>query len=251
MKNGIHTKFIRTPIFGILEDCVNATKGIGDGIDSYPLCEYIMQTTFLKMTGASEQKLKCILWEIATNDFEFRYDFLKPQNNYGECSSIKDKQKVFKELIKEINKLSRESNVIKDLFSNNVKDVIKNKATKEICDLLKDSIITKWQERMFLRFTREYNNFLKTSFFCNYDDKKNNLSLIEQSLNFESIVFDQRNRCAHNLISYQTNLPRLSVLVDKNYDYQNYFFRFSILVLLDEIFIKMYSTYLELLEKNV
>lgn len=249
MKDGIHTKFILTPISEILKDCVCATKGIGDGIGSYPLCEYIMQTTFLKMTGASEQKLKCILWELATNDFEFRYDFLKPQNNYGECSSIKDKQKVFKELIKEINKLSRESNVIKDLFSNNVKDNIKNKATKEICDLLKDSIITKWQEKMFLLFTRKYNNFLQTSSFCNYNND-GNLSLIEQSLNFESIVYNQRNRCAHNLISYQTNLPRLSVLVDKNYDYQNYFFRFSILVLLDEIFMKMYSKYLELLEKN-
>ena len=53
MVNAKHTKFILTPIFEILKDCVNATKGIGIGIETYPLCEYIMQTTFLKMTGAS------------------------------------------------------------------------------------------------------------------------------------------------------------------------------------------------------
>lgn len=29
MEYGKHTKFILTPIFDILEDCVNATKGIG------------------------------------------------------------------------------------------------------------------------------------------------------------------------------------------------------------------------------
>ena len=91
MVNAKHAKFILTPIFEILKDCVNATKGIGIGIETYPLCEYIMQTTFLKMTGASEQKLKCILWEIATNDFHFRYEFLK--TSYGECSNIKEKNR--------------------------------------------------------------------------------------------------------------------------------------------------------------
>ena len=182
MVNAKHTKFILTPIFEILKDCVNATKGIGIGIETYPLCEYIMQTTFLKMTGASEQKLKCILWEIATNDFHFRYEFLK--TSYGECS--------------------------KKLFD--------------------------------------------TSHFCNYAcDKQGNenISLIENSIVFEHIVYDQRNRCAHNLRSYQNNLPDFKILVSNEYDYENYFFRFSILVLLDEIFMKMYSEYFELLTVNI
>ena len=85
MKCGKHTKFIFTPVSEILKDCVNATKGLSMGVETYPLCDYIMQTTFLKMTGASEQKLKCILWEIATNDFEFRYDFLSSKTSY--CSA--------------------------------------------------------------------------------------------------------------------------------------------------------------------
>ena len=88
MGYGKHTKFILTPVFEILKDCVNATKGIGTGIETYPLCDYIMQTTFLKMTGASEQKLKCILWEIATNDYTFRYEFLRPQTNWLRFTSL-------------------------------------------------------------------------------------------------------------------------------------------------------------------
>jgi hypothetical protein len=59
------------------------------------------------------------------------------------------------------------------------------------------------------------------------------------------------NRCAHNLKSYQANLPDLSVLISKDYDYQNYFFHFLILVLLDEIFMKMYREYLDLLKNKM
>lgn len=251
MRNGMHTKFILTPIFEILEDCINATKGIGDGIGSYPLCEYIMQTTFLKMTGASEQKLKCILWELATNNFEFRYDFLKNPQKYGEYSSFDQKKNVFKDLKEEIKRLCTSGDDLENIFDNKEKVKIKEMATKKIIDLFENSNIAKWQEKRFLLFTKKSNNFLTTSSFCNYDKKDGNLNLIEQSLNFENIVYQHRNRCAHNLTSYQTNLPRLSVLIDKNYDYQNYFFRFSILVLLDEIFMKMYKTYLDLLEKNI
>lgn len=248
MKNGIHTKFILTPIFEILKDCVNATKGIRDGFGSYPLCEYIMQTTFLKMTGASEQKLKCILWELATNDFEFRYEFLKPQKNYGECSSFDQKKSVFVDLKKEIKRLSTSSDVLKNIFDNSEKTKIKGEATKRISDLFENSNISKWQEREFNFFVKNSDSFLAETFFCNIENET--ISFYEKSSAFENIVFRHRNRCAHNLKSYQENLPKLSVLVDKDYDYQNYFFRFSILVLLDEIFMKMYSKYLDLLETN-
>jgi hypothetical protein len=32
-----------------------------------------MQSIFIKMTGFQEQKLKCIVWELATDDYEYRY----------------------------------------------------------------------------------------------------------------------------------------------------------------------------------
>ena len=64
-----HTEFILSPITGILKDVVSASTGIGSGIETYPLCDYIMQSVFLKMTGFQEQKMKCICWELATNDY--------------------------------------------------------------------------------------------------------------------------------------------------------------------------------------
>lgn len=68
MQSNRHERFILSPIISILQDAVNASAGIGDGVEKQSLGEYVLQTTFLKMTGASEQKLKCICWEMATND---------------------------------------------------------------------------------------------------------------------------------------------------------------------------------------
>lgn len=250
MENGKHTKFILTPIFEILEDCVSATRGMSIGIETYPLCDYIMQTTFLKMTGASEQKLKCILWEIATNDFEFRYEFLKPQTGYGECSRLEDKNKVFKALKDQVKIMSSDKDCFKKIYDNSCKDEIQKKASQEIIDLFEDRIVSIWQGRQFKYFKKNSKSFLKNQ-FCNFPSNKVNVSLIEKSIDYDKIVLRHRNRCAHNLKSYQINLPNLSTLVDKKYEYENYFFRFSILVLLDEIFMKMYSEYLKLLSMNV
>lgn len=252
MENGKHTKFILTPIFEILKDCVNATKGIGIGIETYPLCDYIMQTTFLKVTGASEQKLKCILWEIATNDFDFRYEFLKPQMSYGECSRLEDKNKVFKALKTQVKVLNSDKEYLKKIFDDTTKTKIQDKARQEIIDLFEPSIISIWQGNQFKYFKNNSKSFLENH-FCNIQNTKDglNVSLIEDVIDYDTIVWKHRNRCAHNLKSYQTNLPDLSVLVNKEYDYENYFFRFSILVLLDEIFMKLYSEYLDLLSIDI
>mgnify|MGYP003475307783 FL=1 len=98
-----HNNFILSPVSDILKDMISATSGIGDGIETYPLCDYIMQSTFLKMTGAQEQKMKCIVWELATYDYEYRY-FRFTQKPLGECSSYDDKQKIYKDLIDQIQK---------------------------------------------------------------------------------------------------------------------------------------------------
>lgn len=243
MKNGKHTRFILTPIYEILKDCVNATKGIDNGIETYPLCDYIMQTTFLKMTGASEQKLKCILWEIATNDYVFRYDFLK--TSYGECSNFAAKNDVFKILKKQIKAMNSDKDVFKKIYDDSTKSQIMGKTGPEIIRIFNQSVLSVWQGKQFNHFKFCYKKFFSNQ-FCNFKDKENDVSLIEKSINYDEIVWKHRNRCAHNLKSYQINLPDLSSLVNKECDYKNYFFRFSILVLLDEIFMKIYSEYFDL-----
>ncbi|WP_192890481.1 hypothetical protein [Vibrio bathopelagicus] len=100
-----HNKFILSPIKNILVDVTSACIGIGSGVETYPLCDYVMQSALLKMTGAQEQKMKCICWELATNDYEYRYQRfnLKP---FGECSNYQEKKELYKDLVIQIEKHS-------------------------------------------------------------------------------------------------------------------------------------------------
>lgn len=42
-----HSDFILSPLIKILKDGIAASRAIGDGIDSYPMGEYLMQSLFL------------------------------------------------------------------------------------------------------------------------------------------------------------------------------------------------------------
>ena len=42
------------------------------------------------------------------------------------------------------------------------------------------------------------------------------------------------------------DIPSLDTLADKGYVYKNYFFRFAILILIDEIIMRMFRKYREL-----
>lgn len=118
MKATDHSQFILSPLSAIIEDTNRACNCLGNGIEIHPMASYIMQTTFLRMTGASEQKLKCICWEIATFDYEFRYEMF--QNPLGECSSFRDKNAVFSNVCKSLKRhdvsLILEDNTKNDLI---------------------------------------------------------------------------------------------------------------------------------------
>ncbi len=249
MENDKYTKFITTPIFKILENCANATRGIEDKIDTFPLCEYIMQTTFLKMTGSSEQKLKCILKVIAANDFDF-LDAKFLNNRYGECSNIEAKKEVFRNLSNAILKFEPQSpNIVAHIYDSTTKTYIKKKATDEIEKLFSTSIISKWCEKDFLFFKNNANRYFSDNLFCHYSNG-NTLTLINGKLNYEQIVYEHRNNCAHNLDSNRAHLPDLSDLKEQHHNYKNYFFRFALLVLLDEIFMKLYKVYCSSLQEH-
>jgi hypothetical protein len=72
-----------------------------------------MQSVFLKMTGFQEQKMKCIYWEMATNDYEYRYEFTK--NPLGECSSYTDKNIIYQQLVTQIQKYNSKFDIKKDI----------------------------------------------------------------------------------------------------------------------------------------
>lgn len=145
----MHTDFIISDIFEILDDAIMSSSGIDQNIANYPLCEYILQSVFLRLTGYQEQKLKCILWEIASDDFEFRYKYLNGSINVGECSRLEDKDKVYNVLKKILEKkghtypfpsedeTNRQISEIKERLNLNLKQLyLRNGCHVNIHDLL-------------------------------------------------------------------------------------------------------------------
>ena len=291
MQNNYHTKFILNPILNILEETVTACIGIGDGIETQSLSEYVLQTTFLKMTGASEQKLKCICWEIATFDYEYRYRYLN--KNYGECSRYEDKNSIYSDLTAAILKMDDSfsvSSLFDDLdLTDKITEYIDNKIAKEIENQKRKNNLSEENRNKIIKGIRNsytlkglcekekdmlMRKVLQEKINCNIIDILNNSSLAiwkqhdyefykakwKQMLSmnyatnelfdkelqkyYRTIVYNHRNRCAHNLTSYQDNLPMLKTMVNSSFDYENYFFRFALLILADEIFMRLYRIYL-------
>ena len=241
-----HTEFILTPITNILNDVVTASAGIGNGIETFPLCDYVMQSVFIKMTGFQEQKMKCICWEMATNDYEYRYTFTK--NPLGECSNYKDKQTIYKDLIKQIKKYDSNFNVTNDINS----ATILTQTTAEITDRFYNSNLSIWVQKSFNEYGTIWGSILHT-YFAN--DETNLFTGVANEIALKTIyedhLYKHRNRIAHNTLSYQQNLPTLKTLLDKDYKYENYFIYFSILVLIDNIFIELYKKYLTILDDKI
>lgn len=239
-----HNQFILSPITDIIIDVISGSTGIGSGIETYPLCDYIMQSTFLRMTGFQEQKLKCICWELATNDYEYRYDrFTKKP--LGECSSYDEKKTVYKDLIEQIKKRKSSFNILTDVN----KQVLLTKSISIIKNSFSNTNLSIWAQSRFDDFRNDNNIINVGDFIKEVRNGEIETKLFENNLQKKyEILYKHRNRCAHNTLSYQQNLPTLKTLMDENYKYENYFVFFSILILLDEIFIELYKCYIDSLE---
>lgn len=296
MRSDREDKFILTPIINILQDTVTACAGIGCGIETQSLAEYVLQTTFLKMTGASEQKLKCICWELATNDYGYRYRYLK--KNYGECSSYDDKSSIYKDLLNAISRFNPQYQVSSlfgdvdisakevELIDQKIIQTQKNQEKKkkrklteveleqlatgmrayyskkglcdkekfhfcrvvlfeniqdEIVEILKNSLVAKWEQHNYANYKMGWKKLSEFGFA-----EGDTLLCKELQDFYVNYVYVHRNRCAHNLTSFQNNLPTLKTLTSDGFVYDNYFYRVSVLILLDEIFLRLYKKYIEL-----
>lgn len=237
MRPNLHTDFILTPISDLLQDAVTASSGIGNGIETFPLYDYVMQSVLLKLTGFQEQKMKCICWEMASVDFEYRYEFTKTP--LGECSSYSEKQKIYTNLVKQIEKNGLTFNEI-DINKKKILESINN----EIRDIFESSNLAVWAQRDFNNHQKMFEK-VAINHFANH--KGNLFSDIVLQTIYEKRLYKQRNRIAHNTSSYQQNLPTLRTLIEDEYRYDNYFTYFSLLMLIDKIFIALYTKYLELI----
>ena len=248
MYSSEHSEFILSPLVDLLRNGLSACKGTGDGIESFPLCEYVTQSLFLKLTGAQEQKIKCICWDLATVDYEYRYEFLN-NKNYGECSNWNSKNGVYNDLLKAIQKIDisfEPSQLFDAAFLTSV--------LNEILQIYEKSILNIWLKRELDFYKANHTNVISIRQIA--QPKQINAkvySLFQSSLKdkFEEIVYKHRNRCAHNTLSYQTNKPDLDVIAMKDYEYNSYFFRYAIIILIDSILMLMFNKYLTMQPEKI
>lgn len=234
-----HRKFIETPVSNILKEAVQAINPIGSGIETYPLYDYVMQSVFIKMTGAQEQKLKCIAWELATNDAEFRREFFREFN--VEFSSYDDKNKLYQKLLKYLGNdfpLSKKSK----------KEILE----KSNPNVFRESNLTIWINKSHKEY-QEIWSMIKAEHFALQQglllESKDECNHCLQTI-YKEHLYRNRNRIAHNTKSFQQNLPTLERLKSDDYQYENYFLWFSILILIDKVFIALYKEYLKTLEQK-
>ncbi|MDO4697579.1 MAG: hypothetical protein Q4A60_02735 [Pasteurellaceae bacterium] len=233
-------KFILSPVSDILNEGVSSVKNIKHGIETHPLSDYILQSILIKMAGAQEQKIKCILWEMANNNHNFRYTFLNNNLSKSGCSQYKDKNDVYKFLIEQIKITSPNFDFV-NTFNKLKKEIL---SYSNISNTVENSLFYYWSQRGYTTYL-DYWKTIKESYFA--IDCKNILGehLKQQ---YEDSFYKNRNRIAHNTRSYQQNLPSLNTLVKEDYPYENYFIWFSLLILIDKIFMELYKIYLEELD---
>ena len=243
-----HIPFILRPATEIVKEAIWSLNATNGGIETYPISSYLLHSLFLKLTGAQEQKLKCICWEIACRDYEYRYDRFE-RNRYSECSGYDDKNMVYNDILNAIKKHDN-SFLITDDIKNNILHVWKT-STRE---LFGNGVL-------YHNFKRKYDEYKELITDVDKEWIMNNTQLLTSEKNissaarintfnlalqglFKKYVFVERNRCAHNTRSYQHNLPSIKEMVSPEHKLQNYFLFMSIIILLDEIYRKLFETYL-------
>lgn len=234
----MHTDFIISDIFDVVDDAIMSTSSIGQNIAHYSLCEYLFQSVFLRLTGYQEQKLKCILWEIASDDLDFRYKYLSGSVKTNECSQLSDKNIVYNILKKTLEDKNHPF-----LFPDEIEI---NRQISEI----KDNLISKFETSVFRKWLpREYSRFIEFSSNIRYKrDGYFTLKSIFGGDNYLNEAFDKlyrhRNRCAHNLLSYQSNVPKLLDFTKDADGSDNYFTRILLLCMIDNVFTRMFKFYI-------
>lgn len=256
-----HWDFILTPIESILDEVPLALKNIDIGFDTLGLYEYIMQSVFLKMTGFQEQKMKCVCWELATDDYEYRYRRYK-REPLRECSDLDEKNKVWKDLLDHVIALDP---TIANLSEKDKQSVI-DETIQAIGDFYSSCSMQGWAQKEYYEYENLVGNCSKdcvgyvtkngvmNELFAHCENcgrkrlKEAEMAICKSGTLTEAyhILFMHRNRCAHNTSSYQHNLPSLQTMSDKKFVFENYFLHFALLIMIDKSMICLFKKYLEL-----
>lgn len=252
-----HSNFILKPISDVLSDALVVLSTIGDGIDAMPVSECLLQSAFLIMTGFQEQKLKCIVWDLATSDYTYRYERFS-RKPVRECSCYDEKNLIYKDLV---GILSNFDFIITD----DIRQEVFKEAKQTALDIFSQSNLLESNSLHYAEFEQYLTEISKNcgmtndSMFKNAnncgDNDDTQKSRCKHGLCmrqvFDNSVYRYRNQCAHNTQSYQSNIPTMETLLSLEYRYANYFIRFFVLVLVDDIFRYLYGEYKRRMFDNI
>lgn len=91
--------------------------------------------------------MKCIAWEIATNNFEYRRRLLNNDDKLGECSTYDSKNKIYKALFKQIKSIDSNYEI-----EQSIKVRIKNNSFNKVKDMFMDTNLVTWNKKLFNDF---------------------------------------------------------------------------------------------------
>lgn len=233
--------FIKTSVIEVLQEGVAAVDCMQDcSLDNFPVMQYVLQSLFLKMTGFGEQKLRFIIWEIASYDLEFRYKLLKGDCSFGEFSQLGDKKNVYTKLLREIKALG-----VVDILTDDVKNHLLQEVKIEMNTTFENASIKDAFPDDYERFLTFLNSWNKDSFAKGNELLKDNLVPI-----YSEYIYKQRNSCAHNTLSYQQDFLTFEDMQKPYMVYANYFTSFAVILLLDKVFVHLFSSFERLVELN-
>lgn len=239
-----HFDFILSEGHVLVEDAARALASVQTGMLNRFTCDYILQAAFLAMTGYLEQKMKCVCWEVASRDYEFRsrdFDNDKLQSSYA------DKRDVLNNLIRSVDRIGGK------FVPNNIgKGDILTRTVDSIKAFRRTSGILGWGTVQYEEAVKLFDKVSPGDLLV--DDGKGDAKrydyfwgrgrMTEGMLSanrvnlcylYEEVVYRHRNRCAHNTLSYQINHPELGLLSREEFIYHSYLIRFFILLIIDEI----------------
>lgn len=250
MNRDEHRTYIRSSLLLILKESVSTINQLGKGMEFYAVSGQLLNSLFLQMTGAQEQKMKCICWELATNDLKYRYKRYYNGWSLNQCSTLVDKCKIYEDLMSAIKSKDRSYK----LFANNrAKDDFRDEVYLSLTSILDGTNISSLYKKQYQVFKDTFSNISAVNItpsdkiFFTKGDKDEPIAKVSPDTELFAIyalLYEHRNRCAHNTLSYQLNLPHLNKLRDANVQkYDNIFLFIAVLIMIDEIFRRVFEKY--------
>lgn len=246
-------------------------------INDYPITNYLMVSAFLKMIGAIEQKLAHLKWYMGLYDFDTRREIAKDiEIQSTNIKVLLKSYKIFMDKLSDLNCNSLNLNP-KSIWKNNEHQY---KALREVIKLFRKSSIIHNTDSAYILFKQ--NNplfFLKQ--LKRLEKKRNNQKNNQKNLNAEisymhelyndswirvkgkgtelknctdekaakflEVCYENtmiyRHSIAHNILSAKSNLPTIEDLSSEKKTYENYYFRFFIIIYIDLIIQDIFRQY--------